>query len=312
MPSAALQLVEADHKIGQPFVVPAEVVEPVDYRQQALDGKDGKRKLGDNHRRAITNREMVFRDRAKLVHSAGTYDSRQSLIKEAENDKIGRWITKGRWRGLRIHTFTLEERATCPVTCSHYRTCYGNSMRYAFRFKADEFLLNRLRADLKRLQAKYPKGFVVRLHVLGDFYSIEYVLFWRWALATFPALKIYGYTHRWPGQADGIGDAIRLLRALAGDRFLIRFSDYPDEEFSALAQSIAPMSRAVVCPFQTGRVANCAACGICWESPLTVVFLDHDDHEKLVARWKDMSNKEILEALYGREQIAITRKAEAA
>lgn len=44
------------------------------------------------------------------------------VLKDGHNNrKIGRLVTKGRWRGMRIFTLTLEERPTCPTGCAHWR-----------------------------------------------------------------------------------------------------------------------------------------------------------------------------------------------
>src|SRR5262249_10851032 len=59
-----------------------------------------------------------------------------SVLKSAVNSrKIGGEILKGRWRGLPAYTLTLEERATCPTTCRHWRSCYGNKMQWADRMQ---------------------------------------------------------------------------------------------------------------------------------------------------------------------------------
>jgi hypothetical protein len=48
------------------------------------------------------------------------------------------------------------------------------------------------------LQTQHPGGFLVRLHVLGDFYSVRYAELWHEALEAYPALHIFGYTAREP------------------------------------------------------------------------------------------------------------------
>jgi len=59
------------------------------------------------------------------------------VLKSAANSrKIGGEILKGRWNGFPAYTLTLEERATCPTTCRHWRSCYGNKMQWAQRMQA--------------------------------------------------------------------------------------------------------------------------------------------------------------------------------
>jgi hypothetical protein len=81
--------------------------------------------------------------------------------------------------GMPIYTLTLEERATCPTSCGHWRSCYGNSMHFAHRIDhRSPGFATLLAANVKRLGVEHPHGFVVRLHVLGDFYSVAYVDLW--------------------------------------------------------------------------------------------------------------------------------------
>ena len=97
----------------------------------------------------------------------------QWCLKSGENSaKIGGLIVKGRWRGFPVYTLTLEERATCPRTCHHWRSCFGNGTHLADRIAAGANLEWRLEREVALLDIDHPRGFVVRLHVLGDFYSV--------------------------------------------------------------------------------------------------------------------------------------------
>lgn len=190
------------------------------------------------------------------------------------NTKIGKRITKGRWAGMPIYTLTLTERATCGP-CAHKHTCYGNAMRFAARQQHGERLEADLDEQLSGLQSDHPDGFVVRLHVLGDFYSIDYVKRWATWLRRFPALRIYGYTAR--TSADPIGAAISKYLTIDWDRVAIRLSDGDighDDTLSIRHAYECPPS-AFVCPAQTEKTACCATCGACWDSHKTVAFISH-------------------------------------
>jgi hypothetical protein len=201
-------------------------------------------------------------------------------IKASTNGKIGKVVKVGRWAGMRIFTLTLEERKTCPSTCAHWSDCYGNHMLNATRLAAGPELVAAVRADLIKLATKYPKGFVVRLHILGDFYSAPYVAFWQTMLAAHPALHVYGYTHWHRGTA--IGDALDVTRETFPDRFRVRWSDdFAATDDTALtnddprAVAMLASNRAFTCPEQTGRVASCGECGACWNGRKPVVFITH-------------------------------------
>ena len=53
-------------------------------------------------------------------------------------------------------------------------------------------LMEKIESDLEALNPK--KDYAIRLHVLGDFYSVEYVEFWNQMLDRFSNIKIFGYT----------------------------------------------------------------------------------------------------------------------
>jgi hypothetical protein len=200
------------------------------------------------------------------------------LVSGHNNAKIGRDVRKGPLRGYWIYTLSLEERATCPATCRHWRTCYGNNMPYARRVdhRDPEALYAAIKTDVERLLAiRGRAGILVRLHALGDFFSTDYVWFWRELLARHPRLSAYGYTARHPGTP--IGDAIAAAKAAWGPRFAIRYSDggmSTDCTVSVRTEAQVPAD-AVACPEQTGKTLACATCGFCWHSARNVAFVEH-------------------------------------
>lgn len=207
------------------------------------------------------------------------------LVSGGNNRKLGDRIIKGPWKGMPLYHLTLEERATCPSSCFNWTTCYGNGMPKARRHKADnkpsaEALLAALRVELHLLQKSNPGGFVVRLHTLGDFYSTEYVNFWRGALDRFPALRVFGYTAR--ERTSEIGAAILALTQFRWDRFAIRFSSavpWGQGATTIFRKPEAPVvMEGIVCPAETGRTAACGSCGLCWNEAAKdkcIVFIAH-------------------------------------
>ena len=181
--------------------------------------------------------------------------------------KIGSHVTKGKWFQMPIYTLTLEERATCPRTCSHWHDCYGNKMHFAPRQKHGAELERRLETELPELNQKYPDGFVVRLHVLGDFYSLQYVeKWWTWMLA-FLALHVFGYMAR--QTSDPIGRNVFKLHSLFPERWWVRLSDRDNETWLSTGES------GITCPVQTGKTACCGTCGLCWTAEKPIRFLVH-------------------------------------
>lgn len=199
------------------------------------------------------------------------------LVSGHANVKIGRDVRKGKlFRGYWIYTLTLEERATCPRTCHHWQTCYGNNMPFAKRVQHSSRLERRLEVEIANLlKVRDRAGILIRLHALGDFYSERYVAFWDAMLRMHPRLAVYGYTARRRG--DPIGDAIATVKARHGARFAIRWSDGGEAEDSTVsirAEGDAPPG-SFVCPEQTGRTRCCATCGLCWNTTKNVAFVEH-------------------------------------
>jgi hypothetical protein len=137
----------------------------------------------DHH--SLVNGTTVFLKTLRSVEEVKT------VLKFSSNDKLGKKVVKGVWKDHKFLTLTLEERATCPPSCKHWDDCYGNGMRFADRIKI-EGLMEAIERDLAALPKN--KMFVIRLHVLGDFFSTEYVEFWDRMVEKFDNIKIFGYT----------------------------------------------------------------------------------------------------------------------
>lgn len=240
----------------------------------------------------MTKTELAVATGKSLFHNAQVKSvsdgmgKTERVIKKSTNKKLGKKVTSGTHKGMPIYTVTLEERATCPETCKHWADCYGNNMPFATRYKADEAFRALMWEELEELNRKHAKtGFLVRLHVLGDFPDMDYVNLWEHALDMFPALYVYGYTAH-PASSD-LGARIAVIRdeiAHTDDqdrpRFMIRHSGDHGSSFVAyndepIYLALAKDKKAFICPVQTNKVSDCGACGLCWTAKKPVVFLSH-------------------------------------
>ena len=206
-------------------------------------------------------------------------DCTTGVLKVSRNKKISKdklpMIRKGEFKGYVIFTLTLEERATCPRYCFHWDDCYGNNMAFAHRFNAGQALENSIEREIAEHCSIY-KGVIVRLHVLGDFYSVPYVELWQSLLARPSNLAVWGFTGYRP--TDPIGLSLAKVRQQFGTRFSVRFSNAPDEIFSANSTEVAEeeSGKSAVCPEQTGKTESCATCTFCWSAQTRqVLFLTH-------------------------------------
>lgn len=246
----------------------------------------GKRNAGGTMRRFETPKPRGARinlhpGHPALVESKTLFPSRvfhastlPRLLKSGHNaSKIGKTVLKGRWAGFPIYTLTLEERATCPRSCEQWATCYGNNMHMAQRIIADDAMEARLWGELRQLNADHPTGFVVRLHVLGDFRDLPYVQLWQDALDEFSALHVFGYTAHEP--TSEIGAALSEISYHRWQRFAVRFSGSDRAEYGAEVVDNADDTENLICPAQTGKTECCATCALCWQTTRTIAFLRH-------------------------------------
>ena len=187
----------------------------------------------------------------------------------SDNKKMGKGsniITKGKWAGMPMFQMSLEERASCPRTCKQWATCFGNNMAFAHRIDHThpEFF-DILRAEVAVLAKKYKFGFVIRPHVLGDYFSPEYVAHWINMTADFENLHIFGFTH-WERDSI-IGRMISSWNK--NPRVWVRFSDQGGE------MSANVEGEGFQCPEQTGLTESCLTCGACWSTTKPVCFIAH-------------------------------------
>ena len=164
--------------------------------------------------------------------------------------------------------------------------CYGNHMPMARRWRHGPELEWRLRREVAALELDNPRGFVVRVHSLGDFYSVGYVAMWRELLERHPALHAFGYTAHIESSEDEIAYELAIMvrdywARLDVPRFAIRFSNAAIFSRSTVTLE-GPGQRpadAVICPAQytpSGKKAEtCSSCALCWGSTKRVAFLRH-------------------------------------
>lgn len=208
------------------------------------------------------------------------------LISGFQNAKIGRQILKGPWRGMPVFLLSLEERATCPRSCSVWAECYGNGQPLAVRFRYSADLIEAIEAELSAHADTFAR-FAVRLHVLGDFPDGEYLRHWELWMRVFPGLHVWGYTAHQRGTA--LGDAIIRLNDQFPGRWVFRTSVSP-ETTPAPWQATTTWNKpdrngggyhgagGVVCPAETGGTLACVTCGLCWNpssADLRIAFLGH-------------------------------------
>lgn len=198
------------------------------------------------------------------------------LKRGKQNSKLGDQVSAKKWHGMTMFSLTLEERTTCPTSCQQWHNCYGNNMPFAHRFDHThpDFYPN-LHEQLRHFNFVHPQGFVVRLHVLGDFFSTSYIARWQSWLIQFENLHVFGYTHHPLNSTEG--QMLHNINQHYPERWRIRFSDDTTTSLSAhvIASDKAKPRHGIICPEQTKNTNSCADCGYCWTSEQPINFIAH-------------------------------------
>ena len=152
--------------------------------------------LGHADPLAADHRAMVEANSRYQGKLTGLSPVNETVLKPG-NGKLGKRANRktwGSWDGAKVYALTLEERKTCPRSCAHWADCYGNNLHLSRRIAEGPELVAAIMRDLETLTKGNTRRIIVRLHVLGDFYSESYVEAWRMALAMYSKVLVFGYT----------------------------------------------------------------------------------------------------------------------
>lgn len=146
-------------------------------------------------------------------------------------------------------------------------------------------------ATMRLELAKRKAGDVVRVHVSGDFDSLEHLRLWVRIARDLPELTFYAYTRSWNDPNIG-PEAFDELRSLPN--FHLWAST--DETMPAAPgwrearifehESDAREAGYAVCPEQVGRKPSCSACGLCWKAgdKFKLAFVTHANLRPMAER----------------------------
>jgi len=180
-------------------------------------------------------------------------------------------ISRGNGKLGLLPSFSLPVLKTCPGRtefCS--RLCYGLNGRFT-QPRMREIYQNNLEATK---QAGFVEGVVreilktgaeaFRLHVVGDFYSVEYGENWLEIADRLPDVSFFGSTRAW--RVPGLRDAVRRFRDLPNVylRASIDLSHLDKPSTSWGVWSIE--GQGDPCPHDFGLGEHCITCKKCWQT----------------------------------------------
>lgn len=182
----------------------------------------------------------------------------------------------------KIFVWNLPPVITCPGLSEWCKfNCYNADNRYD-KFPIDkwcenlwwvlnkkEVLSNKIQLQLNEYRSQKV---AVRIHSSGDFFSKEYIEFWKKIIEKNPRVDFWAYTRSWC--VEELEKSIIDLNQL--DNMCLIFScdktmKKPLEGFpkSIVVNSskemleLSNMKKGIICPEQYNLISGCADCGIC-------------------------------------------------
>lgn len=186
----------------------------------------------------------------------------------------------------KIFVWNIPPVNTCPgATPKCLASCYNGDPRPEI-FPVDKWQHNlwwfvnhtdRLQSRIQQQLDDSPPSTAVRIHSSGDFFSRAYIQFWARLILDNRAIQFWAYTRSW--RVEQLLEDLEALRQLPNLQLFASVDDSIDNWPKDWRLSIlrdnqnATPSNALVCPEQTGKIANCASCGFCLKkNPRSIIF----------------------------------------
>ena len=194
-------------------------------------------------------------------------------------------ISRGNAKTGNLPSFSLPVLVTCPGQtpfCNRY--CYGLKGQFTMltvKEKNDTRLDATLRDDFVDIivhEVRKTRAPAFRLHVIGDFYTVEYIEKWIEIANRLPLVIFFGSTRSW--RCEFLSMPLKRFRDLP-NVYIKASVDLTDtlDPFSCGWHVWSVEGEGISCPHDYGLVENCLACKRCW----TV----KDYNMRLKLRWGD-------------------------
>ena len=179
-------------------------------------------------------------------------------------------ISRGNLKLGSLPSFSLPVITTCPG-----KTPFCE--RYCFGLKGEFTMFNVIDSNDRRLDATLKSNFIdiilkeirrscapaFRIHVIGDFYTVEYIEKWIEIAKALPAVIFFGSTRSW--RCDFLSEAIKMFRDME-NVYMKASIDITDDldPFTCGWNVWSIEGKGLPCPHDSNFVEDCAACGRCW------------------------------------------------
>ena len=182
----------------------------------------------------------------------------------------------------RIFVWNLPPVITCPGISDWCKcNCYNADDRYE-KFPINKWcenlwwVLNDKKTLEKRISLQLEEyknqKTAVRIHSSGDFFSKEYIAFWKGIIRQNPDVYFWAYTRSWA--VDDLVEDVKELDKLANMNLILSWDETMSRPLDGFAKSIVYSSNdeisialkrksGTICPEQYNLVSSCADCGIC-------------------------------------------------
>lgn len=182
---------------------------------------------------------------------------------------IGRG-SRGNLKLGKLPSFSLPVITTCPGKtpfCEQY--CYGLRGMFTLTEISD--------SNERRLDASLRSDFVpiivreirekrfpaFRLHVIGDFYSAEYIKKWIEIATIIDEVIFFGSTRSW--RCDFLAETLKEFRDLPNVYMKASVDDTDELDPFACGWRVWSIEgKGQPCPHDSKAVSSCASCGRCW------------------------------------------------
>lgn len=185
----------------------------------------------------------------------------------------------------KIPSFSISAIDSCPgATAWCSKACYAvkisNIYKTAKASYESNFNLTKEPDFVKNMNEKIAKltskgVSACRLHVSGDFYSVKYIYDWIKIAKANPTMTFFGYTHSW-----SVPNLLAHIGVLRSQPNVILFASVDQSSTTkppkhwrvayAGDKQLNVYTKMIDCLEQTGKVKDCAACKICFNSASTI------------------------------------------